>query len=131
MSMMRASGAIPIITALQMATASLATPKSVMKTLVGRVVGFLADSSGRVAVVAQPAADSAVSNRNESTRARVRRNCTASPLAKRCEVNFISGIGWAGIITHGGELATEGISGPVAAACDIGRRDRDVCRRCS
>src|ERR1700730_7168874 len=36
MSMMRASGAIPTITALQMATASLAVPKSVMKTIVGR-----------------------------------------------------------------------------------------------
>src|SRR5215469_16068393 len=35
MSMMRASGAMPTITALQMATASLATPKSLMKTMVG------------------------------------------------------------------------------------------------
>src|SRR6266571_5211703 len=35
MSMMCASGAMPRITALQMATASLAVPKSVMKTIVG------------------------------------------------------------------------------------------------
>src|SRR6266404_9243190 len=35
MSMMRASGAMLTITALQMATASLAAPKSVMKTIVG------------------------------------------------------------------------------------------------
>jgi hypothetical protein len=34
--MMRASGAMPTITALQMATASLAVPKSVMKTMVER-----------------------------------------------------------------------------------------------
>src|SRR6266700_411939 len=37
MSMIRASGAMPRMTALQMATASLAVPKSVMKTMVGRV----------------------------------------------------------------------------------------------
>src|ERR1700719_700582 len=36
MSMTRAAGAMPAITALQMATASLAVPKSVMKTMVGR-----------------------------------------------------------------------------------------------
>src|SRR6266566_3973637 len=36
MSMMRAAGAMPTMTALQMATASLAVPKSVMKTMVGR-----------------------------------------------------------------------------------------------
>ncbi len=36
MSMMRASGAMLSMTALQMATASLAVPKSVMKTMVGR-----------------------------------------------------------------------------------------------
>src|ERR1700674_4188715 len=36
MSKMRASGAMPTMTALQMATASLAVPKSVMKTMVGR-----------------------------------------------------------------------------------------------
>src|SRR5271169_1172696 len=40
MSMMRASGAMPIMTALQMATASLATPKSVMNTMAGRTAGF-------------------------------------------------------------------------------------------
>src|SRR5271165_947161 len=34
MSMMRASGAMPSMTALQRATASLAVPKSVMKTMV-------------------------------------------------------------------------------------------------
>jgi hypothetical protein len=34
--MMRASGAMLTMTALQMATASLAVPKSVMKTMVGR-----------------------------------------------------------------------------------------------
>src|SRR6266853_5520529 len=37
MSMIRASGAMPSMTAVQMATASLAVPKSVMKTMVGRV----------------------------------------------------------------------------------------------
>src|SRR5580704_11942886 len=36
MSIMRASGAIRRITALQMATESLAVPKSVMNTMVGR-----------------------------------------------------------------------------------------------
>ena len=36
MFIMRASGAMPIITALQIATASLAVPKSVMKTMAGR-----------------------------------------------------------------------------------------------
>src|SRR5579859_460611 len=36
MSISRASGAIPRITALQIATASFAVPKSVMKTIVGR-----------------------------------------------------------------------------------------------
>src|SRR5690349_11111372 len=35
MSAIRASGAIPPITALQMATESLAVPKSVIKTIVG------------------------------------------------------------------------------------------------
>src|SRR5215471_21494849 len=35
MSRMRASGAMPTITALQIATASLAVPKSVMKTIAG------------------------------------------------------------------------------------------------
>src|SRR5262245_25647581 len=35
MSMMRASGAIPAMTARQIAAASLAVPKSVMKTMVG------------------------------------------------------------------------------------------------
>src|SRR5947207_15690087 len=37
MSMMRASGAMLSMTALQMATASLAVPKSVMNTMMGRV----------------------------------------------------------------------------------------------
>ena len=37
MSMIRASGSIPRITALQIATASFAVPKSVMKTIVGRL----------------------------------------------------------------------------------------------
>src|SRR5580693_9823917 len=37
MSMMRASGAMPTITARQMATASLAVPKSVINTIVGLV----------------------------------------------------------------------------------------------
>jgi hypothetical protein len=36
MSMIRTSGTIPIITALQMATASFAVPNSVMKTIVER-----------------------------------------------------------------------------------------------
>src|SRR5579859_31645 len=36
MSMTRVSGAIPAMTALQMATASFAVPKSVMKTIVDR-----------------------------------------------------------------------------------------------
>ncbi len=36
--MMRALGAMPIMTALQIATASLAVPKSVMKTIAGRTV---------------------------------------------------------------------------------------------
>src|SRR5690242_921546 len=36
MSITRASGAIPAMTALQIATASFAVPKSVMKTIVGR-----------------------------------------------------------------------------------------------
>src|ERR1700722_12471425 len=38
MSVSRTSGAIPQITARQMATASFAVPKSVMKTIVGRAV---------------------------------------------------------------------------------------------
>src|SRR5205807_6948675 len=38
MSIMRASGAMLSMTALQMATASLALPKSVMKTMMGRVL---------------------------------------------------------------------------------------------
>src|SRR6266566_3172121 len=39
MSMMRASGAMLTITPLQMATASLATPKSLLKTMVGCGMG--------------------------------------------------------------------------------------------
>src|SRR5580692_1643241 len=105
MSMMRASGAMPTITALQIATASLATPKSVIKTMVGRVADFLAESSGCVAVVAQPmmAKDSADINRSETTE-RVRKSCTGSPLHERGSGVFISGMRWAESITHASEL---------------------------
>ena len=44
MSIIRTCGTIPVMTALQMATASFAVPKSVIKTMVGRVFGFLAVS---------------------------------------------------------------------------------------
>src|SRR6266568_4168916 len=43
MSMTRASGAMPTITALQMAAASLAVPKSVIKTMVGRATTCAGD----------------------------------------------------------------------------------------
>src|ERR1700677_1223963 len=106
MSMMRASGAIPTITALQMATASLATPKSVMKTMVGRGADFFAESSGCVAVVAQPmmARDSADINRNETTTERVGKSCKGSPLHERGIGVFILGMRWAEIITHASKL---------------------------
>src|SRR5262245_41029251 len=44
MSMMRASGAMPAMTARQIAAASLAVPKSVMNTIVG--AGFAGGASG-------------------------------------------------------------------------------------
>jgi hypothetical protein len=48
MSVSRTSGAIPQMTARQMATASFAVPKSVMKTIVGRAVevGAAAGAAG-------------------------------------------------------------------------------------
>src|ERR1051326_6378270 len=52
--MMRASGAIPIMTALQMAAASLAVPKSDMKTMVG-FRAAIADTSFGAGAVAHPA----------------------------------------------------------------------------
>src|ERR1700723_3777266 len=46
MSIMRASGATPSITALQIATASLAVPKSVIKTMVARCAeGYAGEES--------------------------------------------------------------------------------------
>src|ERR1700745_937318 len=53
MSMMRASGAMPMITALQMATASFALPKSVMNTIDGFRVADAVVSFGAGAL-AQP-----------------------------------------------------------------------------
>src|ERR1700757_3996696 len=46
MSVMRASGAMPNMTARQMATASFAVPKSVMNTIVGFRAGVAAASFG-------------------------------------------------------------------------------------
>src|SRR6267154_1163935 len=54
MSMMRTSGAMPMITARQMATASFAVPKSVMKTMAGFLAGTVVASFGDGAF-AQPA----------------------------------------------------------------------------
>src|ERR1700733_8244957 len=106
MSMIRASGAMLIITALQIATASLATPKSVMKTMAGRVADFFAESSGSVAVGAQPmmARDSADINRSETTTGRVWKSRKGSPLHGRGMGVFIFGMRWAEIITHASEL---------------------------
>src|SRR5260370_31317610 len=53
MSMMRASGAMPMITARQMATASFAVPKSVMNTIAGFRVAVAVASFG-VGALAQP-----------------------------------------------------------------------------
>src|SRR5271167_5117516 len=100
MSMMRASGAMPIITALQIATASLAVPKSVMKTIVGRAAGFFAGSLERLVSPPQPANASVTATRNNATQERVRRNGMPSPLGDRSEDLLLGGIRWAGIITH-------------------------------
>src|ERR1700678_2387812 len=106
MSMMRASGAMPTITALQMATASLATPKSVMKTMLGRVADFFAESSGCVAVVAQPmmATDSADISNGKTMTERVWKSCKGPPLDERGIDVFNFAMQWAGIITHASEL---------------------------
>src|SRR6202453_2933758 len=85
MSMMRASGAMPIITALQIATASFAVPKSVIKTIVGRAAGFFAAPSGRFAWPAQPA-KSKITGALE----RLGKNCKAAPLRARGEKLFAS-----------------------------------------
>src|SRR5271155_338447 len=85
MSMMRASGAIPIITALQIATASFAVPKSVIKTIVGRVAGLFAPSSGRLAWPPQPAKASTAKSKIAKVEEQRRKKCTASPLRARHE----------------------------------------------
>jgi hypothetical protein len=51
---MRASGKIPSITALQIATASFAVPKSVMNTMVGRAAAEVAALCASAGDLAQP-----------------------------------------------------------------------------
>ncbi len=74
MSMIRTSGTIPIITALQMATASFAVPKSVMKTIVGRA-GLLAFVSSRFARLLQPMSGTAMKNMSNAIHERLRNDC--------------------------------------------------------
>src|SRR5580658_1999353 len=104
MSMMRASGAIPIITALQIATASFAVPKSVMKTIVGRVAVFFAASSEWFAWPPQPADASTAKSKIAGAQERLRKNCTGSPSGALCENISHSGIRWAANITHAGRM---------------------------
>src|SRR6266478_3134592 len=54
MSMIRTSGAMPAITALQIATASFAVPKSVIKTIVGLRAAVAAEASLGTGAFAQP-----------------------------------------------------------------------------
>src|SRR6266403_2551526 len=63
MSMMRASGAMPTITARHMATASFAVPKSVIKTIVGLCAAAEFASFGEE-VFAHPAEIAAITKRN-------------------------------------------------------------------
>src|SRR5271165_974280 len=76
MSMMRASGAMPSMTALQRATASLAVPKSVMKTMVaGRAWAAVetedwSAASLPVGDLAQPAMEAAQARAQQSIKAR-------------------------------------------------------------
>src|SRR5580658_2525124 len=100
MSMMRASGAMPIITALQIATASFAVPKSVINTIVGRAAGFFGASSGGFPCPAQPEKASTAKSKIAGALQRRRRNCTASPWRARGEKLFTS---WHSLDRHKSE----------------------------
>jgi hypothetical protein len=81
---------MPIITALQIATASFAVPKSVIKTIVGRAAGFFAAPSGRFAWPAQPAKANSAKSKITGALERLGKNCKAAPLRARGEKLFIS-----------------------------------------
>src|SRR5271170_1431978 len=120
MSMMRASGAISIITALQIATASLAVPKSVMKTIVGRVAVFFAASSGWFAWPPQPAKANITRIKLATAQERLRKNCTESPLRARHENVSEFGIRWAANIKHAGRLPSASSANQVTrSACRL------------
>jgi hypothetical protein len=76
---------MPIITALQIATASFAVPKSVMKTIVGRVAVCFVASFEWFAWPPQPAKASTAKNKIATVPERLRKNRTASPLRARGE----------------------------------------------
>src|SRR6266481_578981 len=89
MSMMRTSGTIPMITALQIATASLAVPKSVMKTRVGRAAGFFAACS-LFARLPQPAGSHANANRSRANPHREPCECMLTPSANAPPLSHVS-----------------------------------------
>src|SRR5713226_4481837 len=89
MSMMRTSGMMPMITALQMATASLAVPKSVMKTIVGRAADLFAASS-LFARLPQPAGSHANANRSRANPHRKRCECMLTPSANAPPLSHVS-----------------------------------------
>src|SRR5713226_829844 len=70
--MMRASGAMPSMTALQMATASLAVPKSVIKTMVGRALDAEREAESFGGGVFEQAAPNRASASSEKTSRRTR-----------------------------------------------------------
>ena len=74
MSISRASGAIRMITALQIATASFAVPKSVMNTIVGRSAPVIFSALSSAALVPHPAQARATAT-------------NTTPNRDRCEVN--------------------------------------------
>ena len=75
--MIRAFGAIPTITARQIATASLAVPKSVMKTIVGCATAFAAWSVAERSP--HPISDTATIATTINA-IRTRTNCITPPL---------------------------------------------------
>src|SRR5579863_8590929 len=85
MSINRASGAIPTITALQTATASLAAPKSVMNTIVGRAPTPACPNVPLPAGDFLHAQQKKVPARNKITKNRVRKAIESPKLNVRCK----------------------------------------------
>src|SRR5271154_4470365 len=133
MSIMRASGAMPIITALQIATASFAVPKSVMKTIVGRAAVFFAALSGWFACPPQPANPNTAKSRIAKTPERLRKNCTASPLRAWGKIGFQFPELDTRRLQHtplAFEASWQPLNARAAASCDTARKARDAYYPC-